>query len=205
MQRPRALVLGGFAVFNGAVMLYAALLRRKKAPDHKRRRDARAAALTTNTRTAAKEWGKHAIRVNTILPSALTPKSIWYLEDSGTYDLELAKVALGRFGKPEDVARTALFLASDEGDYVTGQTIGAAGGNASLAWTDSPGGNYANNANTSLVSRVLAADGYSDLTLAFRLAHLASRLDPSVTIEVVLAALRSAPPTRLLDLPLINI
>lgn len=55
VERPRALVLGGFAVFNGAVMLYAALLRRKKAPDHKRRRDARAAALTTNTRTAAKE------------------------------------------------------------------------------------------------------------------------------------------------------
>ncbi|MHA6524447.1 hypothetical protein [Tessaracoccus sp. G1721] len=55
MERPRALVLGGFGVFNGAVMLYAAVLRRKKAPDHKRRRDARAAAPTTNTGTAAKE------------------------------------------------------------------------------------------------------------------------------------------------------
>jgi NAD(P)-dependent dehydrogenase (short-subunit alcohol dehydrogenase family) len=85
-------------------------------------------AIRSLTRTAAKEWGKHGIRVNTILPSALTPKSIWYLEDSGTYDLELAKVAIGRFGAPEDIAPMCLFLASDEGNYVTGQTIGVDGG-----------------------------------------------------------------------------
>lgn len=85
-------------------------------------------AIRSLTRTAAKEWGKHGIRVNTILPSALTPKSIWYLEDSGTYDLELAKVAMGRFGGPEDIAPTAVFLAADESNYVTGQTIGVDGG-----------------------------------------------------------------------------
>ena len=80
------------------------------------------------TKTAAKEWGKHKIRVNTILPSALTPKSIWYLEQSGTYDLELSKVAMGRFGTPDDIAPTALFLASDDSGFVTGQTIGVEGG-----------------------------------------------------------------------------
>lgn len=89
-------------------------------------------AIRTLTRTAAKEWGKHNIRVNTILPSALTPKSIWYLEDSGTYDLELAKVAIGRFGTPEDIAPTALFLASDESNYITGQTLGVDGGSTML-------------------------------------------------------------------------
>jgi NAD(P)-dependent dehydrogenase (short-subunit alcohol dehydrogenase family) len=85
-------------------------------------------AIRSLTRTAAKEWGRHGIRVNTILPSALTPKSIWYLEDSGTYDQELAKVAIGRFGTPEDIAPMCLFLASDESNYVTGQTIGVDGG-----------------------------------------------------------------------------
>ena len=85
-------------------------------------------AIRSLTRTAAKEWGPKGIRVNTILPSALTPKSIWYLEDSGTYEVERAKVALGRFGTPDDIAPTCLFLASDEGNFVTGQTIGVDGG-----------------------------------------------------------------------------
>ena len=89
-------------------------------------------AIRALTKTAAKEWGKAGIRVNTILPSALTPKSIWYLEQSGTHDLELAKVAIGRFGGTEDVAPTALFLASDESNYVTGQTIGVDGGSMML-------------------------------------------------------------------------
>ena len=63
-------------------------------------------AIRALTRTAAREWGKHKIRVNTILPSALTPKAIWYLKESGTYDLELAKVAMGRFGRPETSRRS---------------------------------------------------------------------------------------------------
>jgi NAD(P)-dependent dehydrogenase (short-subunit alcohol dehydrogenase family) len=89
-------------------------------------------AIRALTKTAAREWGKHKIRVNTILPSALTPKSIWYLEDSGTYDLELSKVAMGRFGEPHDIAPTAVFLASDDSNFVTGQTIGVEGGTTML-------------------------------------------------------------------------
>ncbi len=85
-------------------------------------------AIRALTRTAAREWGKDQIRVNTILPAALSPKAKWYLEDSGTYDLELAKVAMGRFGAPEDIAPTAIFLASDESNFVTGQTICVEGG-----------------------------------------------------------------------------
>jgi len=85
-------------------------------------------AIRALTKTAAREWGKHQVRVNTILPSALTPKSIWYLEQSGTYDLELSKVAMGRFGTSEDIAPTAIFLASDESNFVTGQTICVEGG-----------------------------------------------------------------------------
>jgi NAD(P)-dependent dehydrogenase (short-subunit alcohol dehydrogenase family) len=89
-------------------------------------------AIRTLTKTAAKEWGRYKIRVNTILPSALTPKSIWYLKETNSYDAELAKVALGYFGAPEDIAPLALFLASDEGNYISGQTIGADGGSTML-------------------------------------------------------------------------
>ena len=89
-------------------------------------------AIRTLTKTASKEWGKHKIRVNTILPSAMSPKARWYLEESKTYDLELSKVALGYFGSPDDIAPLALFLASDASNYITGQTIGADGGSTML-------------------------------------------------------------------------
>ena len=85
-------------------------------------------AIRALTRTAAREWGKHNIRANTILPRALSPKALWYLEQTGTHDAELARVALGRFGIPEDIAPTAVFLASDDSAFVTGQTIGVEGG-----------------------------------------------------------------------------
>ena len=85
-------------------------------------------AIRTLTKTAAREWGKHKIRVNTILPSAMSPKALWYLEESKSYDYELSKVALGYFGTPDDIGPSAVFLASDESAYVTGQTLGVEGG-----------------------------------------------------------------------------
>ena len=89
-------------------------------------------AVRTLTRTAAREWGRYGIRANTILPAALSPKAQWYLEESGSYDAELAKVALGRFGSADDIAPAAIFLASDAASYVTGQTIGVDGGSTML-------------------------------------------------------------------------
>jgi NAD(P)-dependent dehydrogenase (short-subunit alcohol dehydrogenase family) len=89
-------------------------------------------AIRALTRTAAKEWGKYKIRVNTMLPSAMSPKARWYLKESGTYQKELDLVALGRFGEPEDIAPTAIFLASDDSNYVSGQTVGVDGGSTML-------------------------------------------------------------------------
>ncbi|CAN7545744.1 SDR family oxidoreductase [Phenylobacterium sp. LjRoot219] len=89
-------------------------------------------AIRTLTKTGAKEWGRYKIRVNTILPSAMSPKALWYLEESKSYDQELAKVALGEFGTPDDIAPSAVFLASDESRYVTGQTLGVDGGSTML-------------------------------------------------------------------------
>jgi NAD(P)-dependent dehydrogenase (short-subunit alcohol dehydrogenase family) len=89
-------------------------------------------AIRTLTRTAAREWGKYKIRVNTILPAATSPKALSYLTESKTYDSELSKVALGYFGQPDDIAPLALFLASEESNYISGQTIGADGGSTML-------------------------------------------------------------------------
>lgn len=84
------------------------------------------------TRTAAREWGKLNIRVNTILPSAMSPKSEEYFKDEAIYAFEVSKVAMGRFGSSDDIAPTAIFLASDESNYVTGQTIAVDGGQIML-------------------------------------------------------------------------
>jgi 3-oxoacyl-[acyl-carrier protein] reductase len=48
--------------------------------------------------------------------------------DSHFYEKNKSMIGMGRMGKPEDVAKVALFLASDLSEYVTGQIIGVDGG-----------------------------------------------------------------------------
>jgi NAD(P)-dependent dehydrogenase (short-subunit alcohol dehydrogenase family) len=48
-------------------------------------------SIRTRTKMVPHEWGKHDIRVNTILPSAMSPKALWYLKESKSYDSELSK------------------------------------------------------------------------------------------------------------------
>lgn len=90
-------------------------------------------AIRALTRTAAKEWGKYGIRVNTLQPAALSPYAEEYLQANGTYDAEVAKSPLGYIGDSEkDVGPIALFLASDDSRYLTGQTLMADGGRVML-------------------------------------------------------------------------
>jgi NAD(P)-dependent dehydrogenase (short-subunit alcohol dehydrogenase family) len=86
------------------------------------------------SRSVAREWGKYNIRVNVICPAALSPAAVTYLEkhpeDAKMY---LAQTALGRFGDPHrDIGPIALFLASSESAYLTGQTLNADGGQIML-------------------------------------------------------------------------
>lgn len=91
-------------------------------------------AIRGVSRVAAREWGKHNIRVNVICPAALSPAAIKYLAEHPEHEAMYRKeIALGRFGDPEqDIGTVALFLASDDSRYVTGQTINVDGGQVML-------------------------------------------------------------------------
>lgn len=87
-------------------------------------------AIRGLSRSTAREWGPYGIRVNVICPAALSPAAVTYLDSHPTEaKMYLSQIALGRFGDPRtDIAPVALFLASDDARYVTGQTLNVEGG-----------------------------------------------------------------------------
>ncbi len=88
-------------------------------------------ALTTNL---VMEGAPHQIRVNTISPGPIMhPLMEPALKDpTHPFSQMVAKIPIGRIGEPEDVARLALFLASDESSYITGANIVIDGGLTTL-------------------------------------------------------------------------
>jgi len=91
------------------------------------------AALQQMVRTAAAELSDRGIRVNAVSPGPIeTPifdKTGMSAEDMEQMAMGIkSQVALGRFGKSEEVANVALFLASDESSYVQGQEFVVDGG-----------------------------------------------------------------------------
>jgi NAD(P)-dependent dehydrogenase (short-subunit alcohol dehydrogenase family) len=91
-------------------------------------------AIRGLSRVAAREWGGYGIRVNVICPAALSPIAVAYLEQHPEQaEMYRREISLGRFGDPEqDIGPAALFLASDDSRYVTGQTINVDGGQMML-------------------------------------------------------------------------
>jgi NAD(P)-dependent dehydrogenase (short-subunit alcohol dehydrogenase family) len=91
-------------------------------------------AIRALSRSAAREWGKFGIRVNVINPAGLSPAAEAFLNaDPERAQKYYDEISLVRFGRlMEDIAPVALFLASDDGQYVTGQTINADGGQVML-------------------------------------------------------------------------
>ncbi len=79
------------------------------------------------TKSIAAEIGSRNIRVNAIAPGFIETDMTHYLQDGGA-EKWFSQIPLGRFGKPEEIADVALFLASDMSGYVTGQVISACGG-----------------------------------------------------------------------------
>lgn len=85
------------------------------------------------TRAIARELGDHGIRVNAITPGLTQSDGIKRLQEEGILPPTLAdelaqQQSLKRKQQPEDLVGTVLFLASDDSDFITGQTINVDGG-----------------------------------------------------------------------------
>lgn len=90
------------------------------------------AALNQLTRTMAVEWGPHNIQVNAVCPTIVMTdlvKRIW--NDpirARDLDAKLARIPMGRFCEPREVADVVVFLASPAANFLTGQSIPLEGG-----------------------------------------------------------------------------
>lgn len=91
-------------------------------------------AIRGITRVAANEFGPHGINVNIISPIAKSEGMIkWSEENPEYYEKMLSGIPLRRAGELEqDIGRVAVFLASEDSDYITGQTIMVDGGSIQL-------------------------------------------------------------------------
>ena len=85
------------------------------------------AGLIGFTKSVAKEYASRNILVNCIAPGFIETDMTASLPDEARASL-LEEIALGRLGRPEDVAGTVLFLASDLAAYITGQVLVVDGG-----------------------------------------------------------------------------
>lgn len=101
---------------------------------------AKAAAINL-TRCLAVDHAADNIRVNCICPGVVaTPPIRWLFSDPADQAAAAAAAPMGRMCEPEEIASTALYLASDDASFVTGQAIVVDGGMLSKSPVPEPGG-----------------------------------------------------------------
>ncbi len=97
-------------------------------------------ALGQLTRALAAEWGRHNITVNCIAPGFILTdltREVW--KDEKMLEWLAGSQAIGRLGTPEDISALAVFLASPQSDYITGQIIAVDGGHSTTTiWPFEP-------------------------------------------------------------------
>jgi NAD(P)-dependent dehydrogenase (short-subunit alcohol dehydrogenase family) len=121
---PRIIDTGGGAVVNMGSFL--AVMGCTKPQDAY---SASKGAIIALTHSLAVQLGKYNIRVNALCPGPIETEHVrYFFADEAARKVRLDRIPLGRFGRPEDVAELALFLASDAASWLTGQAIVLDGG-----------------------------------------------------------------------------
>jgi 3-oxoacyl-[acyl-carrier protein] reductase len=85
------------------------------------------AGMDALTKTLARQLAKYGINVNAVSPHAIETEMSAQWSEERRKEI-IASIPLGRLGKPEDVAEAALFLASDEASFITGEILDVNGG-----------------------------------------------------------------------------
>ncbi|MCC6211535.1 MAG: SDR family oxidoreductase [Burkholderiales bacterium] len=86
------------------------------------------AGVVAMTKGLGRELGPLAIRVNAIAPAVVATDMVRNLLTPEVRERIVARIPLGRLAEEDDVARLAVFLASDWSDFITGETIAVDGG-----------------------------------------------------------------------------
>jgi NAD(P)-dependent dehydrogenase (short-subunit alcohol dehydrogenase family) len=86
-------------------------------------------ALEALTRNTSAEMTPRGIRVNCVHPGFVaTDMTAWILKDPDILPAVVAQISVGRPGQPRDIGKVVAFFASDESEYVTGQSLHVDGG-----------------------------------------------------------------------------
>lgn len=79
-------------------------------------------------RTLAVEWAGHGIRVNTVAVGFVATEMTRDIDGTPARQALVSRAPMGRLGKPEEIARVAAFLASDQASFITGECVTVDGG-----------------------------------------------------------------------------